>query len=835
MKRMIGLLILGFLFYYQQAVFAEESRGNCVIAAGDMWGTYTPANFRHEWPRMNYTDALAERGGLGSISGGGNFLFVTTRLVSSAYFGNPGYGWPFGRYTFDFTNYLGAIEFNPSEEFAVLNEPIHGSVNRNYALLHYNTQIPGTGDPDRDYRNPDEKGCYLNDARNYAWYEASWPTQLGVDVKMKVHSWTFPFGNLDDFHLIEFEFYNTGQADVNGDGTVDLTNNRINALVLPYGSGSFAFKINEDGSRTYANPSFRFRGMGYDATPDANGASWDFSFQAIGSNLEQPQLDYPGLGYDGWYHDIYGAYTFLGAKAVDENGNITGDKNLCFQNAEGEKVVPAVGSGVQRGWFRTNQSTDREGMIHELSEYHHYAMGSFFESAGKAGTVNDLAPNLNIFGSGTEGDPTTFVTKDPAEWTCPDGAYEKAEPVMITDPQTGTELGLNPIEPETGEPLEPGIITEGFIAGHEFNGDYFTCIGPFSLEVGERMRVYFMRGAGFRISGARAAVKAARTVYASMDATGHFQVPMAPPAPDMKIETSVNMTPQIKWQEISGVSGYKIYRASASHKYWPLDEGTCTAATYWKNMDATTVPAMDPINPLFGRPEMVDSTAGEHWGPFRLVQVVEAAELGNYQNPDTDNVEYAFIWEDTSPELMRGDTLFYYVAAYEVNPTIPAAFADLEDPAITWLESGKVNLNGRSGYWENTWPWTTAHTYYPTDAGKLKDLGAAFVLGAKTSVNPAKTTVPSDDFNLAQNYPNPFNPVTYIRFQLPQPERVRIAVYNMLGQEIKLLVAERKPAGSFTAKWDATDRQSRPVPNGLYLCQMRAGGFVQTVKMVLMK
>ena len=86
------------------------------------------------------------------------------------------------------------------------------------------------------------------------------------------------------------------------------------------------------------------------------------------------------------------------------------------------------------------------------------------------------------------------------------------------------------------------------------------------------------------------------------------------------------------------------------------------------------------------------------------------------------------------------------------------------------------------------------------------------------------------EFVLSQNYPNPFNPETKIWYSLPKDEEVSLAVYNLIGEKIVHLVGERKQAGSYTIKWDASN-----VSSGIYFYRLQAGEFVQTKKMVLLK
>ncbi len=90
-------------------------------------------------------------------------------------------------------------------------------------------------------------------------------------------------------------------------------------------------------------------------------------------------------------------------------------------------------------------------------------------------------------------------------------------------------------------------------------------------------------------------------------------------------------------------------------------------------------------------------------------------------------------------------------------------------------------------------------------------------------------------FAMEQNYPNPFNPRTEIRFSLPNRADVSLKVYNLAGQEVKVLVDRSMPAGSFVADWDGTNQQNMPVASGVYFYRLEAGANSLTRKMVLLK
>lgn len=92
-----------------------------------------------------------------------------------------------------------------------------------------------------------------------------------------------------------------------------------------------------------------------------------------------------------------------------------------------------------------------------------------------------------------------------------------------------------------------------------------------------------------------------------------------------------------------------------------------------------------------------------------------------------------------------------------------------------------------------------------------------------------------EGFHLLQNYPNPFNPETEIAYCLPQDSPVKLTIYNILGQEVKVLVDEYQTAGTRRVIWDGCDDTGSNVASGIYLYRLEAGKTVQTKKMSLLK
>ena len=88
----------------------------------------------------------------------------------------------------------------------------------------------------------------------------------------------------------------------------------------------------------------------------------------------------------------------------------------------------------------------------------------------------------------------------------------------------------------------------------------------------------------------------------------------------------------------------------------------------------------------------------------------------------------------------------------------------------------------------------------------------------------------ASEFELEQNYPNPFNPKTNIQYAISNRQFVTIKVYDILGNEIAILVDEEKPLGEYEVEFDA-----KGLPSGVYFYQLKAGSFIQTKKMILLK
>ena len=89
--------------------------------------------------------------------------------------------------------------------------------------------------------------------------------------------------------------------------------------------------------------------------------------------------------------------------------------------------------------------------------------------------------------------------------------------------------------------------------------------------------------------------------------------------------------------------------------------------------------------------------------------------------------------------------------------------------------------------------------------------------------------IPTEN-KLYDNYPNPFNPSTIIKYSLKDDGKVTLKIYNSLGEEVRTLVNEIKPAGNYEVEFNASN-----LPSGVYIYSIQSGEFVSSKKMILLK
>ncbi len=165
--------------------------------------------------------------------------------------------------------------------------------------------------------------------------------------------------------------------------------------------------------------------------------------------------------------------------------------------------------------------------------------------------------------------------------------------------------------------------------------------------------------------------------------------------------------------------------------------------------------------------------------------------------------------------VVGGDTRFHP----QRGMRIPIEFVFHDNDGTTsgdWQGNLTLSDKDTDYAWQTVEEWTTTW------------IGDTTAVATAVERDPDAALVSS--YTLGQNYPNPFNPVTEIHYAIAAPGRVHVALYNALGQQVRSLVDEYKPAGQYQIKVMAGDLTS-----GVYFYRIQCNEFSQVRKMVLMK
>jgi len=129
----------------------------------------------------------------------------------------------------------------------------------------------------------------------------------------------------------------------------------------------------------------------------------------------------------------------------------------------------------------------------------------------------------------------------------------------------------------------------------------------------------------------------------------------------------------------------------------------------------------------------------------------------------------------------------------------------------------------------------TTRTDEAFDADQV-DMGYHYRVSTPTNVEEIELAIGGpESYKISQNYPNPFNPLTTIQYIIPNRTYVKLNILNLSGQLVNTLVSEFKSAGIYNVSWDGTDFEGQKVPSGMYFYKMKAGEFVYTRRMLLIK
>ena len=178
-----------------------------------------------------------------------------------------------------------------------------------------------------------------------------------------------------------------------------------------------------------------------------------------------------------------------------------------------------------------------------------------------------------------------------------------------------------------------------------------------------------------------------------------------------------------------------------------------------------------------------------------------------------------------SAELVDQDVVLNWTTASELNNQ--GFEIERRYDKTDWLEIGFVPGHGTTTEKQNY-----SYIDQTVNAGiysyrlKQVDFNGSYKYSDVVEVNLSAPT----DYSLQQNYPNPFNPATTIGFGVQNKSNVKIIILNAIGEEVAVVLNEEKEPGYHQVEFSAAN-----LPSGVYFYRLKAGEFISTKKMILLK
>ncbi|RMI14696.1 MAG: T9SS C-terminal target domain-containing protein [Calditrichaeota bacterium] len=289
-------------------------------------------------------------------------------------------------------------------------------------------------------------------------------------------------------------------------------------------------------------------------------------------------------------------------------------------------------------------------------------------------------------------------------------------------------------------------------------------------------------------------------------------------------------------------------------------------------MPVTTIPTASSVWYITGENNLIFVTRGDRTiEVFDITDPEQPVSLGTY---NTSGVPRQMRVSHYGSRVYVSDhlDLGIYRPLFNYNPLpfsliAPANDTTLSSQSIDFLWERSIDANGDSlmyslHLWESQWDTTlnTSDTMLSVPASLFPGDGTyhwtvevtdgAFTRTAEdtfqfalvtTGVDPDEYDLP-ERFALEANYPNPFNPTTTLRYRVPRTARVKIEVFNNLGQKVRTLVNGPHAPGIYAAVWDGTGDEGTAMASGVYVARMTAETLSQPVerfedsrKMLLLK
>ena len=304
---------------------------------------------------------------------------------------------------------------------------------------------------------------------------------------------------------------------------------------------------------------------------------------------------------------------------------------------------------------------------------------------------------------------------------------------------------------------------------------------------------------------------------APSEAPANYRISWAKVGEDFKTWTdrSGNAFPTATSQTITDLEEGEEYKVMVRASYsgtagdWS-SEVVITVLGGDTGSDAVAITVQDvPADPLQGNTvvlEPPDPRGSRAIGRITLISSQPGTIQASWEAPTEEPADYRISWAKEGEDFKT-----WTDNTGNAFPTEPSY-------TITGLEEGeeyKVKIRAR----------------YDGSSGDWSGEAVITVIESQAS----KPVVPSLPFGLEANYPNPFNPETQIAYTLSTAGPVKLAIYNILGQRVRILVQEIQAAGSYQVVWKGRNDQGAPVASGIYLYRLSSTQEVQVRRLLLLK
>ncbi|NWF88380.1 MAG: T9SS type A sorting domain-containing protein [Ignavibacteriaceae bacterium] len=297
----------------------------------------------------------------------------------------------------------------------------------------------------------------------------------------------------------------------------------------------------------------------------------------------------------------------------------------------------------------------------------------------------------------------------------------------------------------------------------------------------------------------------------------------------------------------------------ADMKYWSDNQDRTGGAFYWQVKDANSnaIPGLDAH-------EIIWTQSGPNGNDYQGLWFGNINILSGL-SPSTSYTFHIWAksWGTSQGDSWLSNSSANYVATFTTNSSFPVELTsflasakgkvvklnwqtateinnygfDIERSqksnvkSLTWEKIGFVNGHGNSNS-PKSYSFVDKDVTSGNYIYRLKQIDNDGKFEYSKEVEVSINTTP-DEFALLQNYPNPFNPSTTIKYALPSKEFVQLKVFNVLGNEVAVLVNEVQEAGNYKIEFNPAEIKS--ITSGMYFYRLEAGSFVESRKMTFVK